>query len=279
MALYDFITKTTQIPKKSFPTPGIETKPNILVRPPAISQTSDIEPRLPILEPELGVEPEYVEEYTMKGFRSLDSSMKTYWSGIKIPTKNESFRCARVKISGGDKSTLVWHDELNDGRVILPAISIERTSYTYNPDKYSPPYLPMVKRHLSRAYDKVAKVFRPVPYLVDYTLTIWSNYKSDMDVVLYSCLTRFNGSLAEFVHDDDHIRGTVQIRLNSASDVSEKASYDKKNYRKTQINMTCEAWLPLPEVIVPTVLGTVSSIREESTNETYGTTIGDLVGY
>jgi hypothetical protein len=115
--------------------------------------------------------------------------------------------------------------------------------------------------------DRVALVRRPVPYLVKYILTVWSAWKRDADYALYQILSRFN-PLAEFVMCDQHLQGSVQLRFEGSADTSEKeAGFDQKAKTRYEFSMTAEAWLPLPETIVPTVLGHASVIREATTRE------------
>lgn len=207
--------------------------------------------------------PYYAEESLMPGFRYLDEAMKRYWSGIKVPTK-DSFRYMRVKIAGGDKSLLIWADDLKDGRVKLPVAALDRGSHAFNENKFSPPKLAMTFRQLNNRGNMVARVLRPVPYLVDYKMTIWAEHKRDADHILYQVLTRFN-PMAEFVANDGRLQGKVQLRFNGSSDASDKeAGYDQKANVRYEVNMAAEAWLPLPETVVPTVLGRVTSIREQS---------------
>jgi len=80
-------------------------------------------------------------------------------------------------------------------------------------------------------------------------------------------LTRFN-PLAEFVMSDGHIQGSVQLRFEGSSDVSEKeVGFDQKAKVRYEFSMTAEAWLPLPEIVVPTILGRVSMVRDNDSGE------------
>ncbi len=117
MPLYKFNNQFTACPKTGHPHAGeLETRPQIADRPTAISQLSDIQQGRTKIFGELpGTDPEYVEEYLIQGFRSLDEAMKNYWSGMRIPIK-DSYRFMRVKVAGGDKSLLIWRDQLQEGR-------------------------------------------------------------------------------------------------------------------------------------------------------------------
>lgn len=262
MALYDFNNQLTACPKTGHPQPGVELHPQIQTRPSAVSQLSDIQQGRSKIYGDLpGTQPDYVEEFLIPGFRSLDEAMKVYWSGMRVPTK-DAYRFMRIKVAGGDKSLLFWRDQLRDGRARLPVASLNRTSHDFNPDKFSPAYLSMTKRYLSKRMDRVAMIFRPVPFLVRYDLIVWASYKRDADYVLYQILTRFN-PLAEFTMHDEHIQGNVQLRFEGSQDASEKElGFDQGAKIRYEYSMVAEAWLPLPEKIVPTILGHVAVVRE-----------------
>lgn len=216
--------------------------------------------------------PTHLEEFIQPGFRALDEAMKQYWSGIRVPTK-DSYRFMRVKIAGGDKSLLVWADDLKEGRARLPLAAISRDGHEFNPDKYSPAYHAMATRYLSTRGDLAAKVFRPVPFLVNYSLTIWAEHKRDAEYILYQTLIRFN-PLAEFRMFDGKLEGNVQIRFGGSNDASDKeAGYDQSANVRYEITMVAESWLPLPERIVPTVLGRVTTISEK-----IGTMLTNVIG-
>ena len=275
MALYEFTPDVLEQVKTSRPVPGPELSPQIDLVPVAVAQSSDVEGgRSKIYGEPLGTQPEFVQEFLMPGFHALDEAMKTYWSGIRIPTK-DSYRFMRVKIAGGDKSILIWRDQLKDGRVKFPVASINRLSHEFNPQKFSSPVLTMARRYTSSRMDRVALIRRPVPFLVKYTMTVWASWKRDADNALEQILTRFN-PLAEFVMSDQHLQGSIQLRFEGSADTSEKeAGFDQKAKTRYEFSMTAEAWLPLPELIVPTILGHVNIVRESGTNQLLSVARGD----
>jgi hypothetical protein len=202
-----------------------------------------------------------VEEFLTPGFRSLDDAMKNYFSGIRVPTK-DSYRFMRVKIAGGDKSILIWADDLKEGRVRLPLAAISRDSMEFNPEKYSPAYHPMNVRFVNSGGTKAAKIYRPMPYLVKYSITVWAEFKRDVEYIIHQMMLRYT-PLAEFYMDDGHIAGSVQLRFDGVRDASDKEnSADQQASVRYDLDTTAEAWLPLPEKIVPTVLGNVATLKE-----------------
>lgn len=212
---------------------------------------------------ELESYPYHLEEFLMPGFRSLDDAVKQYFSGIRVPTK-DSYRFMRVKISGGDKSILIWADDLNEGRVRLPLAAITRESFEFNQDKFSPAYHSMSFRYMNKAGTIAAKYFRPVPFLVKYSMIVWTEFKRDAEYVNYQIATRFN-PIAEFRMFDTHLAGNVQLRFEGGSDASDKeAGFDQQANVRYEFSFTAESWLPLPPKLVPTVLGTVGVIGERT---------------
>lgn len=236
--------------------------PHISVYPVGAMQSSHVEGGRTSNNWEAGrVESADVEEFLQPGFRYLDDGMKNYWSDIRVPTR-DSYRFIRTKIAGASKSLQIWHDELNRGRVQLPVISISRTGSRYNPNKFSPPYMPLRKRFVNKQRTRVALIYRPVPHFVDYTLSIWAEHKRDAEFTLYQILLRFN-PLAEIRVSDDHTIGNVQMAFDSYSDNSDKEATAEQHAKVMyEVTYTAEAWLSLPEKVVPTILGPVATAKE-----------------
>lgn len=230
---------------------------------PGIKQLSDVEGGRKTLDgSNHEAYPYYLEEFLQPGFWSLDGAIKQYFSGIRVPTK-DSYRFMRVKIAGGDKSLLVWADDLKEGRVRLPLAAISRDGHEFNADKYSPRYHPMAFRFLNTRGDRVAKIYRPIPFNVNYKLTIWTERKRDAEYVIHQILTRY-APIAEFKMFDGKVAGNVQLRYGGCNDASDKeVGHDQHANVRYEITTTAEAWLPLPEQIVPTVLGRVTSLKEK----------------
>ena len=204
---------------------------------------------------------EDVREILPQGFRTMDRGIKNYFSGIRIPTTDD-FRMMTVRISGGDKSFLIWRQDLGRGRVTLPVMSINRGAANRYEDKYSPPFHAMRTRFVDKTGSRAANTFRPVPYLIDYTLTIWAEHKKDAELATYQINTRFH-PLAEFVVEDEHLKGNVIMRFNGWKDSSDKdVDAETRPNIRYDIDITMEGWLPLPEKLVPTILGKVITMKE-----------------
>lgn len=250
------------------PTPrvggGIEQSPQLL-QSPGLSQLAHVEGGRKAIDWESGrSNVSDVEEFIVPGFHYLDEAMKLYFSDVRIPTK-DSFRFMRTRIAGANKSLLVWTDDLEHARVKLPVMSISRGGHEYWAEKYSPPLHPIMVVYRNAARTMAEKVYRPVPYLVDYTLAIWSETKRDAEHAVYQIISRFN-PLAQFTASDGHICGGVPVRFGGFTDASDK-DVPADQHAKIKYEVTCkaEAWLPLPTELHPTIVGRVSSIDGEVT--------------
>lgn len=204
---------------------------------------------------------EDVEEFVQPGFRYLDQAMKNYWSDIRVPTR-DAVRFVKVKVAGANKGLQIWIDDLKNGRAQLPVLSVSRGSHTWNADKFSPPYINLRSRFVNPDRTRVAKDFRPVPYIVNYNLTIWAEHKRDAENALYQMLIRFN-PMAIFRASDEHWVGNIEMKMGDVNDTSDKEA-NAEEYAKVryEIPIIAEAWLALPSQVIPTVLGNVTNIGE-----------------
>lgn len=269
MPIYNFGSHFTfaNVPRGEAPgkvSGATEPAPDINPYAPGITQTSHVEDgRVANTWEKDRVEPADVEEFIQPGFRFLDAAMKNYWADIRVPTK-DAYRFVKTRIAGMRTSLQIWTEDLKHGRIKLPVISISRTGHEFNPMKFSPPYHPLRKRFVNKQKTRVALGYRPAPYNVDYTLSIWAEHKSDADYVLHQILTRFN-PLAELRVSDDHNVGNVQMLFEGSSDASEKEATAQQHAKvKYEVNYKAECWLSFAEKVVPTVVGSVLHIEEKS---------------
>lgn len=265
MPVYEFGNQYAFVntPRALSPVAGVvELDPHISMNPPAMSQISNIDNQVANTWEKGRVGSIQMVESLDKGFHYLDEAMKAYWSDLRIPSKDFT-RFLRTKIAGASKAVQVWTEDLKNGRVILPVMSISRGSHTFNPEKFSPAYHPMAMRFLNGQRTLIKKIFRPVPYLVEYTMTILAEHKRDAEYALAQVINRFN-PLAEFEAFDGHIRGVVTLRPGTSQDQSDKeASADQWAKIKYEITTTVEAWLSLPEQVIPTVINLRGGYRIE----------------
>jgi hypothetical protein len=216
---------------------------------------------------------EDVREILPQGYRTMDRGIKNYFSGILVPTK-DGLKMTGVRISGGDKAYLIWAQDLKMGRVTLPVMAIKRESDQFNEQKFSPPHFHyMSRRFLDSEGSKVALAYRPRPAILKYTLSVWAEHKRDLEYILYQISTRFN-PIAEFMVEDEHLRGSVVLKYNGMTvAVDDDIPADKFAQKRYDIALEMEGWLPLPEKHVPTILGRVTTLKDQ----TFAVDVGDVL--
>jgi hypothetical protein len=197
------------------------------------------------------------------GLHTVDEGVKNYFVGMKVPTKDGQ-RDLTVRVAGGDRTFLFWKQDLTANRIQLPVMSINRTGWRWDPMRFSPPYIEMTRRFVHQDGSRVALVYRPWPCLIDYTFSLWTERKRDIEYIMYQIVTRFN-PLAEIIIEFEALKGNIrgkigEVTSNSDIDIGAeelpKVRYD--------IGTTWEAWLPLPEKVMPTILGKVGIFAEYS---------------
>ncbi len=208
----------------------------------------------------------HLREDVPVAFYGLERSLKHYFSDIPVPAKDH-VRFMRVRISGGKRSVLLHTQGQKEGKSILPIAALSGgKEFEFNQEKYSLPYYPMAIRNLNNCRTKVAKIFRPTPILVNYTLTIVAESKRDMGIIQTHLLRRFN-PYAELMVDDGRISGAVQLYFKGANTTTElEVPFDQDGINTWELSFQADTWIPLPEMVVPTVRGVVSVWRESCGN-------------
>jgi len=252
--IYDFTSKPKKIQDGVIP----ERVPAISPEPYAPDPVERVNEKLYDLT---NRQPNDVQSLLVPGFKALDDGIKRWIDGIAVPA-TDGMKRLTARVAGGDKTLLFWKQDLKSGRIKLPICSINRTSWRFFEQKYSPAFLPATRGFTDRYGTHVRLTYRPWPALVDYQLSIWAEWKPDIEYIQYQIVTRFD-PLAEIDIDDEHLRGRVQIKLNNVTDSSDKET-DAENRAEVRydIDISCEAWLPHPSRIVPTVLGHVGTLHE-----------------
>lgn len=208
---------------------------------------------------------EEIRETYIDGFHFIDTAIKNYFSGIRIPVNrgNEEYRIMNVKIAGGDVSTLIFADSnLVGGRIKLPVLAITRGSVSYDEKRYSPAKLPVSRIYRNNGR-RVELISRGAPYKIDYTLDFWTEYKSDAEYATYSIISRFNPIASCFVSDKTGVTYELIMKMTSNTDTSDIET-DAENKAKCtrSVSIQVEGWLPLATKVIPTILSNPVSVNE-----------------
>lgn len=221
-------------------------------------------------DPETNVATEDVESVEPIGLKTMDFGVRDYFRDIVVPTKDGA-RPLTVRTAGGDKTILYWKQDLQSGRIALPVMSVNRTGWRFNAERFTPAMNAYFYRRFADA-DGTRMVLAPreYPLLIDYVLSVWAERKRDIEYINAQVISRFN-PIAEWRVEDEFMTGNIIATFEGASDNSD-LDMDANQLAKTRydFNITIEGWLPLPARIVPTVLGKVTSLGETDTRESFG---------
>jgi len=211
------------------------------------------------LEEDINRDAEVVTRYLAKGFHTHDRGIKEYFSNILIPDRDTGFHKMDVKIAGGDKTIMAWQQDRENARVKLPVMSINRENAEFDSTKFSPTHLPMARRFVDSDRSKIEFIYRPTPWLIVYSLTVWAERKTDAEYVLSQILTRFN-PMAQWYVEDEKLKGVVDAWLNTYTDSSDiDVSPEEHPLVRYDYSIRASCWIPLPTKIVPSILGKVDS--------------------
>lgn len=204
---------------------------------------------------------------------TMDLGVKQFLSDLVVPSKDGARSTnVPVRISGGDKSILIWKQDLESGRIKLPVLSVNRTGWKFNPAMSTPAEAGhyFYRRFADRDGTRIVQTPREYPILIDYALSIWGERKRDVEYIAWQIIPRFN-PLARWFVEDEYMCGHVLATFEGATDNSD-IDVDSNQWAKVRydINISVEGWVPLPGRITPTVLGRVTSLEDFDTRESYG---------
>jgi len=219
----------------------------------------------------INIATEDVDNVFPQGLKTMDRGIKEFFQNIDVPTKDGT-RKLDVRIAGGDKTILFWkqlQSADSENRIKLPVMSVNRTSWNWNPQRQLPASVgPYFYRRLADK-DGTRAVLSPreLSLLIDYTLSVWTERKRDMEYISFQIMSRFN-PLAEWRVSDEFMNGYIIGKLEGSSDNSD-IDMESNQLAKVRYDFTIkiEGWVPLPGRIVPTVLGKVQTIKEQDTGE------------
>ena len=205
-----------------------------------------------------------VHDILPQGYKTLDRGLKNYFSGMRVPTL-DGVKLMGCRVSGADKPYMVWAQDLKRGRVVLPVMAIKRDGDEIFIEKFSPAHHHYFsKRFIDTDKTMIALTYRPLACKVNYTISIWGEFKRDLEYIIYQIRSRFN-PLAEFRVEDEYNRMSLICHYNGMTTAfDDEVPADQRGNKRYDISIMMEGYLPLPEKIVPAILGNVTTLEDGS---------------
>ena len=205
---------------------------------------------------------EEVHEILPQGLRTMDRGIKNYFSGMRVPTK-DGVKLMAVRITGGDKPYLIWKQDLIRGRIQLPVMSIKRDSDEFNVEKFSPAHFHYLeKRFADESMTRIILSYRPIPLKINYSLSVWAEFKRDLEYINYQIKRRFN-PIAQYDVEDEYLRCSCVLLCNGSQSTSDdEVPADQRQNKRFDVSIVMEGYLPLPVKVVPSILGRVTTMKD-----------------
>lgn len=128
-----------------------------------------------------------------------------------------------------------------EGQVDIPKISFFMTGAQMDMERFVPTF---VNPHWNKQDigDKWRVSPRPMPYNLDFAVTVWTQFQIDQDIVAYRIMSRFTPSSYLYIN------GTPsRISLSSFSDTSDlEPGTDADRKIRKDYSFSVEAWMPMP---------------------------------
>jgi hypothetical protein len=230
-------------------------------------RTPDLHPKKIDVDEASNKAPEEVREVITRGFHVVDEGMKNWLSGIKVPIA-DNYKVASVHIVNQDRSILSWAQDFFDGRVPLPVIAVKRDSWSFDSQRYHPPFHPYIRQYTDDSKRRMRMIYKPIPFTIEYSISIWGEYKQDAEYINTNILKR-SSPQGIFYVQDEIMQQIVRVVHNSSNDNSDIDIAKDRAKVMYDMSMTAEYAIPINEKIVPTVLGRVVSIKEMDTREPF----------
>lgn len=203
-----------------------------------------------------------IRQINHKGLITMDRAIKDFFKDIHIPTKDDVREEMTVRIAGGDKSFLIWRQDLQEGRIQLPVMSINRTGFTFNAIKFTPPYHTRWRKFIDESGTRQILTYRPWPALITYECSIWAERKEHAEYALMEIIPRFDPLATVFI-EDEYQEYTVVMKFTGYNDNSDvDIAADELAKVRYDMSIEMEGWLPRTQKKQPSILGRAATLNE-----------------
>lgn len=222
---------------------------------------------LGLLEPEQEPFQEVVRHF-QPAFLAYEKALVSWLRlGMRVPRGDRTVQ-PRIEYAGGERAIQAVRalkvEEGGSGqarnmRFKTPVVTIKMNDLEYLPDRYHPPeseYFRVYNTENREQATRVARVPKPAPYRIFYSVDIYCAYESDLRYIMFTTLPKFHvhGGVAylAFASPKDHkdIR-LFPFWLRGFSNQTDSNTGQEERTVRASMMIEMEAYLPLPYKFVP----------------------------
>jgi len=202
-----------------------------------------------------------------EAFRNYGTTLKTWLEDITVPRNDKevqvvvmfgypefatALRSAREQQVKPEVNRELneYLVDLRDDKTRVPIISFYPSNITYDQTRELPGEVFYKGKFVDASKKDIIILNKEVPFLVQWTLSIWTKYKSDMGYVRQQLLNRFNPNVVFLVDDQE-----IPCRLDSITDTSVLESKDgTAQLVRNEVVISMDTWIKRDPASVRTVI-------------------------
>jgi len=202
-----------------------------------------------------------------EAFRSYGSALKEWLQDITVPRNDKEVQvevifgypefATALRAAPEQQVKPEINRELNEKLVDLredktrvPIISFYPSNITYDQPREIPGEIFYKAKFLDASKKDIIILNKEVPFLLQWTLSIWTKYKSDMGYVRLQLLNRFNPNVVFLIDEQE-----IPCRLDSITDTSVLEAKDgTAQLVRNEVVISMDAWIKRDPASVRTVI-------------------------
>ena len=166
-----------------------------------------------------------------------------------------------------------------EGQVDIPAISFVLTSLSFNQSRPNGFLSPTMQWDKYKVGDKWRIASKPMPWDIDYNVTIWSKFYETLDLVSYALLSRFIPKSYLYVNG---IASEISYQGFSDNSTLEPGA-DADRVLRHDFQFKVQAWMPMPTYeygsinqVIMWVTNELNGKNPDGSDKTVDDAIGDI---
>lgn len=170
--------------------------------------------------------------------RGYNEGMMKWLSGITLERPEEPYAIDVIYQTPERAFADLVSNRVN-AQIVLPVISFIMTGMSFDWQRLSsPPNIVYSKRKIGERYQLEPK---PMPWVLNYNVTVWGKFQQDLDIIAYKILSRFTPDSYLIAYGTPNL-----LKFQSHSDTSDLEPSDTDRILRHDYQFDVEAWMQLP---------------------------------